>query len=136
MIERLLAAGMLSFNRKEDMPMLRVSYSDTADGHRWSLCGHLAGPWVGELRSVWEFTRKCAPRARSIVDLSDVTFIDEAGEGLLSEMESDGTEFIAVGVENTDLLASLKQKGQRPLRRLIRHLGAACAAPNTREGGD
>jgi len=116
--------------------MLRVSYSDTADGHRWSLCGHLAGPWVDELRKCWRHARTHAPRARAVVDLSDVTFIDEAGEGLLSEMESAGTEFIAAGVENTDLLASLKQKGKRPLRRHIAHLGAGCAEPNTREGGD
>jgi hypothetical protein len=118
------------------MPMLRVSYSDNAEGQRWSLCGHLAGPWVEELRDCWRYSRNRAPRSRAVVDLSDVTFIDETGEGLLSEMQSGGAEFIAAGVENKYLLANLKEKGKRPLRRLIHHLDAACAKPNTREGGD
>jgi hypothetical protein len=117
------------------MPMLRVSYSDNAEGQRWSLCGHLAGPWVDELRANW-YARDRAPRSPTIVDLSEVTFIDEAGEGLLSEMQNAGTEFIAAGVENKHLLANLKDNGKRPLRRLMEHLGAACGKPNTCEGGD
>jgi hypothetical protein len=53
------------------------------------------------------------------VDLSDVTFIDEGGEKLLSEMRSDGAEFVAAGVETKHLLKNLKGKGERPLRRFI-----------------
>ena len=116
--------------------MLRVSYSDNADGQRWILCGHLAGPWVEELRTCWRYARNRAPRSRAIVDLSEVTFIDEAGEGLLSEIESAGTEFIAAGVENKHLLANLRHKGKRPLRKLMEHLGAACVRRNKPEGGD
>lgn len=116
--------------------MLRVSYSENADGQRWSLCGHLAGPWVDEMRTCWRYGRNRAPRSRAIVDLSEVTFIDEAGEGLLSEMQSAGTDFIVAGVENKHLLANLKDKGKRPLRKLMEHLGAACGKPNTHEGGD
>jgi hypothetical protein len=51
--------------------------------------------------------------------LSDVTFIDEDGESLLSEMRSAGVEFVATGVETKHLLQHLKSKGERPLRRLI-----------------
>ena len=53
------------------------------------------------------------------MDLSDVTFIDESGEKLLSEMRSDGAEFVAAGVETKHLLKNLKGKGERPLRRFI-----------------
>jgi hypothetical protein len=118
------------------MRMLRVSYSDNAEGQRWILCGHLAGPWVDELRTCWQYARNLAPRSRAIVDLNDVTFIDEAGEGLLSEMQSAGTEFIAFGVENKHLLANLKDNGTRPLRKLMEHLGAVCGKSHKREGGD
>ena len=116
--------------------MLRVSYSDNTDGQRWSLCGHLAGPWVDELRTCWRYARHRAPRSRATVDVSDVTFIDEAGEDLLLEMHSAGTEFIAAGVDNKHLLANLREKGKRPLRRWMEHLGAPCGKPNTHEGGD
>jgi hypothetical protein len=87
--------------------MFRVSYSDTADGQRWSLHGRLAGPWVDELRSCWKSARDRAPLARAIVDLKEVTFIDPAGETLLADMRSSGAELIATGVENQYLLATL-----------------------------
>ena len=116
--------------------MLRVSHTDNAGGQRWSLCGHLAGPWVDELRACWSEARRGAPRARAVVDLTDVTFIDEAGERLLADMQRAGTEFVATGVENKHLLASLKDQGKRPLRRLMEHLGAGCGKPETRNGGD
>jgi hypothetical protein len=90
--------------------MFRVSYSDTADGQRWSLYGRLAGPWVDELRSCWKYARDLAPLARAIVDLKEVTFIDEAGEMLLADMRSAGAEFIATGVENQYLLATLDKR--------------------------
>jgi hypothetical protein len=87
--------------------MFRVSYSDTADGQCWSLHGRLAGPWVEELRSCWKYARDRAPRAHAIVDLKEVTFIDQAGETLLGEMRSAGAELIATGVEHRHLLATL-----------------------------
>jgi len=88
--------------------MLRVSYSDNAEGQRWNLCGRLAGPWVEELRSCWRQSRERAPRAYAVVDLKEVTFIDEAGEELLAEMKSSGVELVATGVENRHLVATLK----------------------------
>jgi len=87
--------------------MFRVNYSDTADGQRWSLHGRLAGPFVDELRSCWRYARERAPLARAIVDLKEVTFIDQAGETLLAEMRSAGAELIATGVEHQHLLATL-----------------------------
>ena len=87
--------------------MFRVSYSDTADGQHWSLHGRLAGPWVDELRSCWKYARDLAPLAHAIVDLKQVTFIDEAGQALLAEMRSAGAELIATGVEHQHLLAML-----------------------------
>jgi hypothetical protein len=54
-----------------------------------------------------------------VVDLNDVTFIDENGERLLSEMGSAGAEFVATGVATKHLLRNLKVRGERPLRRLI-----------------
>lgn len=116
--------------------MLRVSYSDSAGGQRWSLCGRLAGPWVEELRSYFRQVREHAPKAPAVVDLNDVTFIDEAGERLLGEMQNAGIEFVAAGVENKHLLASLKKKEGGPLRRRVGSLRAACDGPGRHQGGD
>lgn len=108
--------------------MLRVSYSDRTGEQRWSLCGALAGPWVDELRSSWlqargRQARERAPQAHAVIDLRDVTFIDEAGEELLREMQSAGAELVARGVENKDLIANLAQKnGKCTLRRRVEYL--------------
>jgi hypothetical protein len=102
--------------------MLRISYVQTETERRWTLCGHLAGPWVPELHDFWEQTRGGAG-LDAVVDVSDVTFIDESGERLLSEMRSNGVMFFAAGVDTRHLLENLKgnDKGndERPLRRLI-----------------
>jgi hypothetical protein len=98
------------------MTMFRASYSDTADGQRWTLCGRLTGPWVEELRRCWRQAPERAP-GRAVVDMKEVTFIDEAGKKLLGEMLRAGAEFIVKGVENKHLLESLENRGERAPRR-------------------
>jgi hypothetical protein len=56
----------------------------------------------------------------SVVNLNDVTFIDEDGERLLSDMRSAGVDFVATGVDTKHLLRNLKSRGERPLRRSIK----------------
>jgi hypothetical protein len=102
--------------------MLRVSYSDAADGQRWSLCGRLAGPWVDEFRSSWRDARQRAPLARAVVDLKDVVFIDEEGERLLAEIANSGAELVAAGVENKHVVASLRKECGCSLRRRLENL--------------
>jgi len=91
--------------------MLRVAYSDTNRGQHWVLSGRLAGPWVDELRTFWRLVRERAPCAPAVVDLKDVTFVDEAGKDLLAEMQCAGAKFVAAGVENNYLLGTLDSKG-------------------------
>ena len=105
--------------------MLRITYAQTDTEQRWTLFGQLTRPWVAELRACWEYSREGGVR-RKVVDLSDVTFIDERGEKLLSEMKSEGAEFIAAGVETKHLLKNLKGKSERPLRRFIGPLAHNC----------
>jgi len=99
--------------------MLRISYSLTDHTERWTLCGQLAGPWVQELRSCWEHARRKAASRGSVIDLTDVTFVDESGECLLSDMRHAGVKFVATGIETKHLIENLKAKGEKSLRRLI-----------------
>jgi hypothetical protein len=93
--------------------MLRISYSNSAEGQHWNLCGRLAGPWVDELRSFWRHTRDAVAASRAVMDLSDVTFIDPNGEKLLSEMSGEGVAFVARGVETKHLIEHLKSAEER-----------------------
>jgi hypothetical protein len=99
--------------------MLRIFYTPTKSGQQWTLCGRLAGPWVQELRSCWEDTRQIATGSQDIVDLSGVTFIDENGEGLLTDMREAGVSFIAGGVETQHVIDNLKVNGEKHLRRMM-----------------
>ena len=57
---------------------------------------------------------------RSVVDLTDVTFIDEDGEALLGQMKQQDVDLVAgPGVANRDLLENLRTKGRRPVRRML-----------------
>lgn len=114
--------------------MLRVSYSDTQGGQRWVLYGSLTGLWVDELRSLWRQIRERTANASAVVDLTDVTFIDDAGERLLAEMKHAGTEFIAAGVDNTHLIATLNEEQRRPVRRRVEDLNAGCEEFGTVRG--
>ena len=105
--------------------MLRITHALTKAGERWTLCGQLTGPWIAELRTCWQHGRRDRADNHTVVDLSDVTFIDEKGEELLSEMREDGAEFVAAGVETKYLLKNLKAKGGRPLRRFIAPFAAS-----------
>jgi hypothetical protein len=102
--------------------MLKITQNGTAAEQRWTLCGQLSGPWVAELRSAWESGPNEPGAQKSIVDLSEVTSIDERGEELLRCMQEDGAQFVAQGVDMKHILEHLNSKGQRPLRRFLTHL--------------
>ena len=119
------------FKRESGSTMLRINYVLTDTDQRWTLCGHLAGPWVTELHDFWAQTRQGAGKLRAVVDLTDVTFIDESGASLLSEMQSNGVEFVAAGVDTKHLLEDLMGDGERPLRRFINPAACGCAKPRT-----
>lgn len=106
--------------------MLRITNNVTGVECKWSLCGQLTGPWVAELRSNWQQASRKYGDRRRVVDLSDVTFIDEDGEGLLREMKKEGAVFVATGVETVHVLENLKTRGKRTLRRFLAHLPDPC----------
>ena len=101
--------------------MLRI----TSNAQGLVLCGQLAGPWVAELKTAWN-------KSLRLVDLTDVTFVDEAGALLLCEMKTAGVRFVAEGVDTKYLLDDLKRKTQPPLRRCLSWLTSdACRKDKT-----
>jgi anti-anti-sigma regulatory factor len=99
--------------------VLRISFTLADSLGKWTLCGQVAGAWVHELRACWEYTRLASAIGRTVVDLSDVTFIDEEGEKLLLEMRSAGVEFVATGIETKHMLENLSSGDERAFRRLV-----------------
>jgi ABC-type transporter Mla MlaB component len=97
--------------------MLKITHSATVDEDTWILCGQLARLWVAEFRSSWDQVRDRSRGHRYVIDLSDVTLIDERGEALLGELRDEGAEFLARGVYTKHLLENLKSKNARRVQR-------------------
>jgi len=102
--------------------MLKITIVETVNEQTWTLHGRLAGPWVAELRSSWEKARAELPQLRCVIDLTDVTFIDELGEIALRAMKRHGAEFVARGVDTREVLAGFANKQKRPLRKCLKPL--------------
>jgi anti-anti-sigma regulatory factor len=103
--------------------MLRFSYRHSDEREEWNLCGQLSGPCVDELRSIWRRIREQNRPTHVVIDLREVTFIDEAGEQLLAEMKSAGADFVVTGVEHKHLIANLKGLATGAIRLRLEHLG-------------
>jgi anti-anti-sigma regulatory factor len=75
--------------------MLRITVHDNPGSLTFQLEGRLAGPWVRELEECWQSTlaRHCKPVLR--VDLTGVTFIDDAGKACMAALHRQGAEFVA-----------------------------------------
>lgn len=78
--------------------MLRITITDGPSQQRWILQGRLVAPWIGELETSWKESRTRHDAMSYVVDLTDVTLIDQRGEKLLEAMKRAGAEFIACGV--------------------------------------
>lgn len=85
--------------------MLKVTVSTNSSATILNLEGKLSGPWVEELRECW---RSAAVAKGSVrVMLCAVTFIDENGKRLLTEMHREGAELVAEGCMNTAIVAEI-----------------------------
>jgi len=58
--------------------MLKISFSENAppkkDGFAWPAC---TDPWVQEFRACWQKNHRTEVRRACIVDLNEVTFIEQ-----------------------------------------------------------
>jgi hypothetical protein len=90
--------------------MLKIAHHETVNEDRWILSGHLAGLWVAELRSCWNQVRGRSRGRKCVIELNDVTLIDENGEGLLQDLKCEGAELVARGVYTRHLIENLKSK--------------------------
>ena len=89
--------------------MLRVTVHENQESLTFQLEGRLAGPWVRELEECWQSTlaQKRKPILR--VDLTGVTFIDDAGKTCLAAMHRQGAELVAADCLTREIVAEIRQ---------------------------
>jgi anti-anti-sigma regulatory factor len=78
--------------------VLKIIISEAPEETRWILQGRLVGDWVDELRRSWKRTPRRLNAVPCVIDLNDVSFIDQKGERLLRAMVKKGAQFIATGI--------------------------------------
>ena len=112
--------------------MLRITIVDSPNEQRLVLYGKLVGPWIGELKRVWENLRQQLGNRRSVVDLNEVTPIDDSADQLLAAMLEQGAELIARGTANPWLIQAIKAGKNRPCVTALRPRAPREPSPSTK----
>jgi len=89
--------------------MLRIGTRQLDGLTELSLQGRLAGAWVAEVRQA--LAALDLPSSLVTLDLSEVRYVDEAGERLLREVASSG---IRIGLRSGFVAALLEERGREP----------------------
>ncbi|HWH79573.1 MAG TPA: hypothetical protein VNT76_19475 [Candidatus Binatus sp.] len=89
--------------------MLKIS-TRREDGHtNFELEGRLAGAWVDELRECWQNARRNGDQIT--VALTQVTYIDNAGKAILTEMHRLGAQLAAEGCMVKAIIEEIRRGG-------------------------
>jgi anti-anti-sigma regulatory factor len=87
--------------------MLRITVHDKPPVLTFQLEGELAGPWVRELEECWQRALARQPEPFLRVDLTGVTFIEEAGKACLAALHRQGAEFVAADCLTKAIVAEI-----------------------------
>jgi len=77
--------------------MLRITISNDDSTLCCRLEGRIVGPWAEEVEKVWDSLKERRQGKTCLVDLSGVSFVDEAGQKALARCYADGAQFKASG---------------------------------------
>jgi len=77
--------------------MLRISVMNEPGITRMKLEGKLAHEWVDEAKKAWDRLSEMDGAREIVVDLLNVSFVDDAGHQLLAEIRHAGVELMGSG---------------------------------------
>jgi ABC-type transporter Mla MlaB component len=94
--------------------MLRITVHDNQESLTFQLEGRLAGAWVKEVEQCWQSALAHQRKPISRVDLTGVTFIDNAGKAWLAAMQRQGAELVAADCLTKEIVAEIRRDGSEP----------------------
>jgi anti-anti-sigma regulatory factor len=89
--------------------MLRISVLNEPGMTRVKLEGKLAHEWVTEAKKAWSALTEMSGESEIVVDLLDVSFVDDAGHELLAEMRHADAELIGSGPLMSALIDEIEE---------------------------
>ncbi len=93
--------------------MLRITVHNNPQTFTFQLEGSLAGPWLQEFEACWQNILNQQHKPVLRIDLSGVTFINDAGKACLAAMHGQGAEFIAADCMTKAVVAEITQEPPR-----------------------
>jgi anti-anti-sigma regulatory factor len=98
-------------NRTEGrLPILRVTIRHSQEAVTLILEGRFTGPWIGEVERAWSAVAGKTEGRHVVVDLSDVTFIDEEAKRLLKRIVEQEGELRANDVMTKAIIEEVQRK--------------------------
>jgi anti-anti-sigma regulatory factor len=94
--------------------MLKITTHVSEDATRITLEGRLAGPWIGELERCWREAEQSAGGRQLVVDLTGVTFVEQEGKALLTQMCQAGADLLATGCCMRSIVEDAKTRVREP----------------------
>jgi hypothetical protein len=90
--------------------MLKISIVENRAQRRLVLEGKLIAPWAAELRPACEKAKADLGDRELVVEVKNLTAINQAGENVLLELMREGVKFRGRGVFTKHLLKELTRK--------------------------
>ena len=87
--------------------MMKATIEREGTRTRLRVEGKISGPWVEELRRCWESLPAQGPQHQIMVELADVSFIDDRGKALITQMVQAGAEIWAQGCATAAIVKSI-----------------------------
>jgi len=93
--------------------MLKITTKERPGSITFILEGRLCGPWAAEAELAWKRLVENSPQEEILLDLAGVTFVDRAGETLLTLMLGRGTKVRASGVLISHMVQEVQHRVSR-----------------------
>ena len=93
--------------------MLKISIVENRSQIRLVLEGKVVAPWAGELRPACEKARANLGDRELVVEVKNLTAINQAGENILLELMKEGVRFHGSGVFTKHMLKQLARRVDR-----------------------
>jgi hypothetical protein len=90
--------------------MLRISTIDTPSQRRLVVEGKLTSPWTMELRTACDKAKTSLEGRNLVVDLKNMTVVNQEGEDLLTDLMNQGIRFRCCGLFARLLLRKLSER--------------------------
>ena len=96
--------------------MLKISIIEAHNQRRLVLEGRLIAPWSAELMSACDKAREGLDGRELVVELKNLTAINQQGENALIALMNEGMKFRGCGVFTKQVLRQLARRAQKPFQ--------------------